>query len=165
MAKIHYVKKARVDNPAVKRGEGYYWWKLPFGDKSYSKTYPKRSQLTDSDYLGCVYDLQDSIKEYTWIDREEDFTDMIDEIIDQLSDVRDQCQLNLDNMAPMLHSAPNGVLLQRRVDACEAALGEISEMDWDSAQFDDEEQFKTDLIDAALEPLEITIKSRLANDE
>jgi len=158
MAKIHYVKKCRVDNSAVKRGEPYYWWKLPFGEKSYSKTYPSRSQLTASDYLGCVFDLQDSIKGYTWIEQEGDFSDMMDEIIDQVTDIRDQCQASLDSMAPMLHSAPNGKLLIARVDACDVALGEVSEMDFASAKFDDEEQFVTDLIDAALLPLEITLK-------
>lgn len=157
MAKIHYVKKCRVDNPAVKRGEGFYWWKLPFGEKQYSKTYPSRSQLTDSDYLGCVFDLQDSIKGYTWIEQEADFSDMMDEIIDQVTDIRDQCQLSYDNMAPMLHSAPNGLLLMARIDACDTALGEVSEMDFDSAKFDDEEQFITDTIDVALMPLEITL--------
>jgi hypothetical protein len=60
-------------------------------------------------------------------------------------------------MAPMLHSAPNGRLLKARIDACDTALGEVSEMDFASAQFDDEEQFVTDIIDAALLPLEITL--------
>jgi len=59
MAKAHYVKRARKDNPVVKAGESYYWWKFRFGPKLYSKTPPKPSQLTQSPYLSVIYACQE----------------------------------------------------------------------------------------------------------
>lgn len=61
MPKVHHVKSARKANTVAQLGEEYYWWKFRFGDKLYSKTYPKRSQLTQSDKLGRIYDVDDSI--------------------------------------------------------------------------------------------------------
>ncbi len=53
MARAHFVKKARKDNPAagIKAGDSYYWWKFRRGGKHYSKTAPRPSQLTQSEYL------------------------------------------------------------------------------------------------------------------
>ena len=43
MPRVNYVKKARKNNPAVKRGESYFWWKFRYGGKQYSKTRPRQS--------------------------------------------------------------------------------------------------------------------------
>jgi hypothetical protein len=48
MPRVHYVKKAAKDNPAVKKGEPYYWWKFRYGGKRYSAIRPRESQLTQS---------------------------------------------------------------------------------------------------------------------
>jgi hypothetical protein len=59
MPKVNHVKCARKDNPEhdIKAGESYYWWSMMQGSrgvKHYSKTYPKRSQLTNSDFFKPV---------------------------------------------------------------------------------------------------------------
>lgn len=61
MARAHFVKKARKDNPAVKAGESYYWWKFRRGPKRYSKERPRPSQLTQSEFYGQVYGLQEDM--------------------------------------------------------------------------------------------------------
>ena len=61
MPKVHHVKKARKDNRAVKKGESYYWWKFAYSSKRYSKTYPKASQLTQSDKLSRYYEAQETV--------------------------------------------------------------------------------------------------------
>lgn len=141
MPKVHCVKKARADNPAVKRGESYYWWKFPFKPKLFSKTYPTRSQLTLSDYLGCVYDLQDSISDYN-ITGVDDFHGMFDELRDQVGDIRDQCEESFNNMRVNLHVAKIGRLLTTRIRSCGDALVslaaiELAGMPFDSASVDD----------------------------
>lgn len=64
MARATFVKKARKDIPGtdIKAGESYYWWKFRFGGKHYSKTPPRRSQLTQSDFLGQLYAIEDEIQ-------------------------------------------------------------------------------------------------------
>jgi len=64
MTKAHFVKKARKDYPdaGIKAGEKYYWWKFNFQKHIYrSKTAPTRQQLTKSDFLSHVYDIEDHI--------------------------------------------------------------------------------------------------------
>lgn len=71
MTKAHFVKKAAKDNPAVKKGEPYWWWKFMVGGrggpKHYSATRPRPSQLTQSEFLSAIYsqqeDLEDALKE------------------------------------------------------------------------------------------------------
>src|SRR6266446_4284886 len=68
MPKVHFVKKAQKDHPdvGIKKGESYYWWAMKTGPRSgitrKSKTPPKRSQLTSSDYFSRLWDLQDDTK-------------------------------------------------------------------------------------------------------
>lgn len=67
MPRVHFVKKARKDvsNSDIKKGESYYWWKFRFGGKCVSRTPPKQSQLTQSDFLSQIYKIQDRISEMT----------------------------------------------------------------------------------------------------
>lgn len=60
MPRVHHVKKARKDNPVVKAGEPYYWWKFRFGPKRYSTKRPRPSQLTQAKY-GAVLDVEEGI--------------------------------------------------------------------------------------------------------
>lgn len=157
--KVHYVKKCRVDNPAVKRGEPYYWWKLPMGEKQYSATYPKRSQLTNSDYLGCVFDLQDSLEEHE-VGDDLDFEDVLAEVREQVEEIKDQCQINLDNMKENLHAAPNGRLLIARLKVLDDAISELDSLDYsDCMIWDDEAEekvFSMEPISKIIRNIEIT---------
>jgi hypothetical protein len=57
MARAHFVKKARKAIPGtdIKKGDSYYWWKFRFGGKRTSKTAPKASQLTQSEFWVVGY--------------------------------------------------------------------------------------------------------------
>lgn len=65
MPRVHYVKKARKDNPVAKRGESYYWWKFRYGGKQYSTTRPRQSQLTQSPHLSMIYEAQEMIEDFS----------------------------------------------------------------------------------------------------
>ena len=71
MPRVHHVKKARKDNPAVKKGQPYYHWQRYRSRKQYSATYPKRSQLTSSGKLAAIYDAEDSVTDLS-IDHDPD---------------------------------------------------------------------------------------------
>lgn len=141
MPRVHFVKKARKDNPAVKAGESYYWWKFRYGGKRYSATPPKQSQLTQSAYFGALYDLTDQIDE--WEGEADDFESFKEEVAEALGELRDEQQEKIDNMASYnLEYSPTGEMIQERLDACEAAVDEIEcidDFEFDDDEFDEDE--------------------------
>lgn len=120
MPRVHYVKKSRKANPAVAKGQPYYWWKFRFGPKIYSKTRPKRSQLTRSWFLSAMYSLEDNMGgEMTEGD--------VDELAMELEGLLDECQTNLDNMPDALQdTSESGMLLQERIDSLEDWIEELA---------------------------------------
>ena len=128
MPRVYFVKEARKDNPVVKKGESYYWWKHAFGPKKFSKERPKASQLTQSSYLSQLYALQEGLS-----DRFTDFDSLQDElqsIIDDLNQLGDECQDSLDSMPEHLQdSSSSGEMLQERIDAIEMATSEMESID------------------------------------
>ena len=158
--KVHRVNKCRVTNSAVERGEPYFWWKFPMGEKQYSATYPTRSQLTQSDYLACVFELVDGMDAFDYIDNADDFEDMLSEITEAIQDIQEQSQANYDNMAPMLHAAPNGRLLEARLKVIEEVLGDLDGAIFESYQIDDG-LMDVERISAILKKLEITRRGKV----
>ena len=128
MPRVTFVKKARKDNPAVKAGESYYWWKFRYGGKRYSKTRPRPSQLTQSHYYGTVRSLVERIEDESPTDYD-DFVSLRDEVRDELEELGQECQSSLDNMPSSLQYGSSGEMLQERVDACENATMEIESID------------------------------------
>jgi hypothetical protein len=131
MAKAHFVKKARKDNPAVKKGESYWWWNFMIGGrggpKHYSATRPKASQLTSSPYLSNVYSLVENLPDT--ITTEEDWEMIRDDLIANLEELEQDTQDSLDAMPDGLQEGDIGQLLQERIDACSQAISEIENMD------------------------------------
>lgn len=160
MARANFVKKARKDNPAVKKGESYYWWKFKFGSKNYSKTPPKQSQLTQSEFLGTMYDIQDTISDLT---TDSDFESEIPEIVSELEQLRDECEERRENMPEQLQDSGSGEMLQNRYDEVEGMMNELDSIDTDI----DEEEIKRDTKENAEkedDESEETFKERI-NDE
>lgn len=126
MPRVHFVKKARKDNPAVNAGESYWWWKFRFAGKRYSKTRPRRSQLTQSSFLSTLYDLEDALPdEMTEAEAEE--------LTVALEDLSEECWNSLNNMPEHLQdTSSSGELLQDRIDSLDSWIGEISNIDWSS---------------------------------
>jgi hypothetical protein len=139
MARVHFVKKARKNNSVVKKGESYYWWQFRFGGKHYSKTQPKQSQLTQSEFLSQVYDLNDRLSELSITD---DIESEVQSIIDEIRSLGDECQDKRDNMPEQLQDSGSGEILQNRVDSCEdwASNLESIDLDVDEDLKDDEKE-------------------------
>lgn len=137
--RLHFVKKARKDNPAVKKGESYYWWKWRFRLKQYSRTRPRRSQMTQSDFLGQIYDLEDGLSsEGISVEEVQDFCTT-------LEDLRSQCEESLQNMPEHLQeTSMSGQILQDRIEGLEEWGYEIESLD---ESMTDEERLEA-LVDA-----------------
>lgn len=126
MPRVHHVKKARKDNPVVKAGESYYWWKFRFGRKMYSTTRPKRSQLTRSAFLGELWAIEDNLGDTATQDDG-------DSLVGELEGLRDECECSLENMPEQLReSSDSGVLLQERIYALDEWIEAIQSIDWET---------------------------------
>lgn len=141
MTRAHYVKKARKDNPVCKKGESYYWWKFRYGGKRFSKTMPKPSQLTQSEFLGAIYDIDDRLQEMA---NDSEFESEISEICQELEQLKDTCEESLSNMPEQLQDAPTGELLQGRVDSVQEMIDELEGVDIEP-EIDSEDDVKDDL--------------------
>lgn len=118
MPKVHFVKRAQKDNPVVKRGESYYWWKFNFGPRMFSKEKPKRYQLTRSDFLAWLWKTEDEF-EHKWrgIDDPDDLQEVLDSFCQELEEMSDDLQDRLDGMPDQLkNAATSGMVLQERIE-------------------------------------------------
>jgi len=130
MAKATY-QVARKDYPqhGIFKGEGYWKWSFRFGGTHYSKTKPKPSQLTQSEFLGRVYALSEDIDDF--VNNYDDLTtEGIQEFVEntlipEIEDLQDECENSLDNMPEGLQDGPTGELLQGRIEALEEMRGEL----------------------------------------
>jgi hypothetical protein len=126
MARAHFVKKARKDYPdaGIKKGDSYYWWAFQYGPMVRSKVAPKPSQLTQSEFLSTVYDINERLES---IDGEtaEDFESAISEIVGDLENLRDETQEKHDNMPEQLQQGDTGQLLEERVQSIEGMISNL----------------------------------------
>ena len=124
MARLHFVKKARKDNPVAKRGESYYWWKPRIGGrggaKRYSKERPTRAQMTQSEFMSRVYEICDS--DIPGCESADD----LNAVADSVRELGQEQEEKLDNMPDGLRDGDTGQLLQERVDGCEEWADEIA---------------------------------------
>ena len=138
MPRVNFVKKARKDNPVCKKGESYYWWKFRFGSKNYSLTHPKQSQLTQSEFLSQVYDIDDRLGS---IDETSNFESDIQDIISELEILREECEEKRENMPEQLQDVGSGEILQNRVDGIEDMISDLESIDIDiDSDLKDEEE-------------------------
>ena len=128
MPKLNFVKKARKDNEVVKRGESYYWWKFAFGSKMFSKNRPPRSRLTQSEFFGTLWSLEDS---FEGADTAEELATQIEDFRQALEELRDAQEEKKDNMPESLQESTTGELLQERYDGLEEWINGIEGLDTD----------------------------------
>ena len=136
------------DQILINKGESYWTWSFMYGGTYYSKTQPKPSQLTSSEFLSTVYGIQEEIDEWNPSDVT-DVEEFVDDIKNRLEELRDETQDKLDNMPYQLQDADTGQLLQERIEALENALNEFECLD--------ELEYE--------EPTDEDVKERIAEDE
>lgn len=132
MARAHFVKSARKDNPDhdIKKGDSYWWWQFRVGRSSvkrFSKTRPRPSQLTQSEFLSQFYELQERFSDLATdlanYESAEDVADELDCIKEELESLKSETEDKLSNVQDAF---PNGSpvvdTLQEYVDQAEAAF-------------------------------------------
>lgn len=134
MPKVHFVKAARKDNPAVKAGEPYYWWQFRFGGKRFSKTPPRSSQLTQSEKLSRAYELAERLED---IPREVDATtealqeavdnaiSVIEEVADEVRTLADEYRDSAENIRSSFSDSPTADECDEKADNLDGWADEI----------------------------------------
>lgn len=127
MPRVHYVKKARKDHGShIKKGESYYWWKFRYGPRMISKTRPKPSQLTQSEFLSKFYSIQEELEAMTTISEGD-----VKEYVARIEELADTCENNLMNMPDSLQDGKVGQLLQERFDKLYNWSSQMQDFDWE----------------------------------
>lgn len=140
MARVHHVMKARKDNPVVKKGEPYYWWKFRYGGKLYSATPPRSSQLTQSEFLGGMYAALEALEDFSlsieaqkaWESNphdpsgwKEELASAIDEAAEEIRRLGEECADRRESMPEQLQDAPTGEMLGERAEMTESMADEL----------------------------------------
>jgi prefoldin subunit 5 len=126
MTRVHFVKKAQKDNSVVKKGESYWWWKFRWGGKHFSKTCPRSSQLTQSDYLSSAYALQEQIEDMNINpDDLQAAADELRSVADEVRNLGQEQEDKIGNMPDSLQDSDTAQMLQGRAEACEEVAGEL----------------------------------------
>lgn len=151
MPRVNIVQKARkaIPSAGVEVGDKYYWWKFRYGGKRVSKTYPTRSQLTNSGFLQSLYELEDNL-EFS----REDLEGSVIDIVSQIESLRDECQDSLDNMPEHLQdSSESGQLLQERIESLDQWISDLEgvDLDVDEELTEEEKESRLDDIVSELE--------------
>lgn len=131
MPKVNFVKSAAKDNPVCKKGESYYWWKFRYGGKHYSLTPPKASQLTQSEFLSTLYNLQEQRDNLVSSFREgkdyDSFKSDVESLAEEFTTLGSECQDKFDNMPEGLQQGDVGQLLETRANKCEEIASELTD--------------------------------------
>lgn len=143
---------ARKDYPqfGIKKGDVYYSWAFAFGPKLKSKTPPKQSQLTQSEYLGRIYDLQDSAStSLSGASTLEELQGVVESFAADIREIGTEQEEKRSNMPDQLQDAPSGALLEERAQACEECADNLEGMDFEPVEDEDEDVTVDRLADEA----------------
>lgn len=127
MPRVHHVKKARKDNPAVKKGEAYFWWKFAYAPKRYSKTHPRASQLTQSDKLARYYEAQETIEDLDALGDIADIVEVLEEVAENVQEIANEYQESADNIRDYFPESEIADECEEKANACEETFACIED--------------------------------------
>ena len=144
MPKVQKINKAGKDYPefGIKKGETHYVWSIKLqrgGIVRRSKTYPRQSQLTMSDYKVQAHQLNERIEDFD-TDVAADVEAFRDEIVEDATALRDEQQEKLDAMPEGLQQGPTGEQIQERIDALEAFIDELENLEFPEFEQEDDHE-------------------------
>ena len=132
MARLHHVKKARKDNPAVSAGEPYFWWQHAFHARQYSKRHPKPSQLTLSEFMSEYLSIGEELEEAVGgVGGLEDLHQLITDYGERITELRDQTEEKYENMPEGPQMSETGELMQERIQGLEQWAEDLEQLDFE----------------------------------
>lgn len=132
MTKVNFVKSARKEyndsftGEIIKKGESYYWWAFRFQPRKISKTPPKPSQLTQSEFLQNIYGIQEEIENMV---ADSTIIDQLNTVKGKIESLRDEVEEKLNNMPDNLQNSQTAELLQSRIDSLQEWVNNLDDVD------------------------------------
>lgn len=117
------------DRVLIARGESYWTWSFMNGGTFVSKTKPRESQLTSSEFMSTYYSIKEEIEDWA-PESVEDVESFVETIKEEIESLKDETQEKLDNMPEQLKYAPVGELLQERIDSLDETYNELDFFDY-----------------------------------
>ncbi len=105
-----------------------------------------RADLTTSEYLKWLYDLQDNCSDIF-----EETEDLADDISSELQNKRDELQDAYDAIPESLQNGPTGETLQARIDSLDDAISELDDLE--APKVEDYDEDPTDNLDEDGDPI------------
>lgn len=150
MPRVNYVKAAKdYPDSDIKKGEFYYWWKFRFGGKYRSKTRPRASQLTQSEFLSTMYDLQDRHAAIELNDLDSAVAELRN-IAEEVREQGEECNDRKENMPEGLQQGSTGELLEERYEQCDIIADELETAADELEQFAEDDGFEKPLEETEL---------------
>lgn len=118
----------KQDKVLIRKGEPYYWWQFMNGPKTISRTRPKPSQLTQSEFLSQALAIQEqveAISEFIQPEEREDIATELEGCADELETLASECENKRSNMPEQLQDAETGQLLETRAEKCNELADEL----------------------------------------
>lgn len=124
MARAHFVKSARKARRkfGIKKGDSYWWWQFRKSHKQYSKTRPKPSQLTRSEFYSSLYAIQEGLEGVADETAADDVRNAAEEVRSLGEEQRDKAS-NMESAFP--GGCPTIDMLNERADACDTIADEL----------------------------------------
>lgn len=143
-----------------KKGDTYYSWAFAFRPVQFSLTPPRQSQLTQSEFYGAWYGIQENFED-SEINSQEDFDSVLEEIKSQCEELRDAEEEKKSNMeCAEMENVPSFELVSERYDAMEEVCSELDNVEWDEVDDEDKDDEDFDL-DSHIEEQKEKISSAL----
>jgi Rad3-related DNA helicase len=140
------VKGSKDDVLVIAKGESYWHWAFRFGPRHVSKEQPKRSQLTQSEWLGRAYSLEEDMV-VAEASTPGDLSSLKDEWCSEIECMKEEAEERLENMPEGLReNSSSGQTLQEYIDAFEQWHDELDGIDVDI----DEDEIRSDAHDRSL---------------
>ncbi len=127
MPRVHFVKKARKDNPAVQKGQPYYWWKFMYSPKRCSATRPRPSQLTQSDKLSSYYEAQETVEDIDTQEHVLDIVIVLEEVAESVRGIGEEYQESADNIREYFEESDTADECEEKCYMCEGTAFSIEE--------------------------------------
>ena len=125
----------------IKKGD-QYWKGIPFRRSPIIRCLKcgiYHWELSSSNYVQSVGRLVEC-----WRDDYEIGEDTAQNIIDELSNIQEECQNSLDNMPEGLQEGDTGQLLQERIDSIQSAIDDLESIDYESIKESAETDFDSE---------------------
>lgn len=151
MANAHFVKSARKDYPddGIKKGESYWWWAFMVGGrggaKHRSKTQPKPSQLTQSEFMSTVLSVEEDLGAATSDMTNDELNTLVEDARSELETLRDETQEKFDNMPDGLQQGDTGQLLEGRVESVDEMISDLEQLNLEPENDDERQSLVVDI--------------------